>query len=344
MNKNIIGGKFFYDRNFSKRKNKINGSFFYNGRSAFYDLLKKRFKNDKIKTILLPAFTCKSLIEVTKKLKLKTNFYSINKNFEPNLSKGKDGLVVLIDYFGINCLKNHKISNYLNNNHVIIDKSHTFLNDFKHQYNQNIFFSLRKLSFLCGGFHNEFSKVVEKKGVEKFFNQIIAVQKEKAEYVKNINKNRNISYELSLIKKFENLEKKLTLNSYNTKGSKTLINLYEKYNWSSIIKKRKNNFKFLAEELKDKFKIINYNNLKEDKTPIFLVIKLSSSKKRDVIRDKLIKNDIFPPILWPKIKRFNYQKFKYEEELCSTTLCLPIDQRYDIKHMNFTKEIMKKII
>ena len=344
MNKNIIGGKYFYDSNFLKKRNKIYGSFFYNGRSALYDLLKKKIENNKIKKILLPAFTCKSLIEVTKKLKLKTNFYSINKNFEPNLSKGKDDPIVLIDYFGINCLKNYKIANNLIYNHVIIDKSHTFLNDFKHQNNQNIFFSLRKLSFLCGGFHNEFSKTLKKKSVEKFFNQIIAVQKEKAKYVKMINKSRNLTYELLLIKKFENLEKKIILNSYNTKGSKTLINLYEKYNWNSIIKKRKNNFRFLAEELKDKFHILNYNNLQENKTPIFLVIKLSSSKKRDVVRDKLIKNDIFPPILWPKIKRFNYQKFKYEEELCSTTLCLPIDQRYDINHMNFIKEIMKKII
>ena len=86
------------------------------------------------------------------------------------------------------------------------------------------------------------------------------------------------------------------------------------------------------------------DNLEEDKTPIFLVIKLSSSKKRDDIRNKLIKNSIFSPVLWPKIKRFNYQKFKYEEELCSRTICLPIDQRYDIKNMNYIKEIIKNII
>ena len=184
MNKNIIGGKFFYDRNFLKRKNKINGSFFYNGRSALYDLLKKRFENDKIKKILLPAFTCKSLIEVTKKLKIKTNFYSINKNFEPNLSKEKDDLVVLIDYFGINCSKNHKTANYLNNNHVIIDKSHTFLNDFKYQYNQNIFFSLRKLSFLCGGFHNEFSKAVEKMVLKSFLIKLLQSKKKKLNMLK----------------------------------------------------------------------------------------------------------------------------------------------------------------
>ena len=29
MNNYIIGGKFFYDKNFSKRKNKIKGSFFF---------------------------------------------------------------------------------------------------------------------------------------------------------------------------------------------------------------------------------------------------------------------------------------------------------------------------
>ena len=343
MNNNIIGGKFFYDKNFSKRKNKIKGSFFFNGRSAFYDLLKKKTKENNIRSVLLPAFTCKSLIEVTKKLKLKTSFYSINKSFEPNFSIKKNDLIVLIDYFGINCSKNNDIANYYNNK-VIIDKSHTFLNNFKHQYNQSIFFSLRKLSFLCGGFHNEFSKLEEKKSVERFFNQIVELQKEKARYIKKIIKSRNISYELSLIERFEKLEKKLLSNSYNIKGSKTLINLYKKYNWNSIIKKRKNNFKFLAGGSKDRFKIINYNNLKEDKTPIFLVIKLSSSKKRDDIRNKLIKNSIFSPVLWPKIKRFNYQKFKYEEELCSRTICLPIDQRYDIKNMNYIKEIIKNII
>ena len=67
MNKNIIGGKFFYDTNFLKKKKNIKGSFFYNGRSALFDLLKNKSKINRFKKIFLPAFTCKSLIEDAKK-------------------------------------------------------------------------------------------------------------------------------------------------------------------------------------------------------------------------------------------------------------------------------------
>ena len=133
-------------------------------------------------------------------------------------------------------------------------------------------------------------------------------------------------------------------NSNNVKANKVLRDLYKTYNWNFIIKRRKKNFEFLVNELKNKFEILNYNNLKENKTPIFLVLKLCSSRKRDIIRDRLIKNDIFPPIIWPKIKSLNYKKFKFENDLCTKTLCLPIDQRYDIKNMSYINEKIKEII
>ena len=60
-------------RIFLKEKIKLRVRFF-NGRSAFYDLLKKKTKENNIRSILLPAFTCKSLIEVTKNLNLKQVF------------------------------------------------------------------------------------------------------------------------------------------------------------------------------------------------------------------------------------------------------------------------------
>ena len=114
-------------------------------------------------------------------------------------------MIVLIDYFGINCSKNNDIANYYNNR-VIIDKSHTFLNNFKHQYNQSFFF-IEKIIVFVWRISCEFSKSEEKKSVERFFNQIVELQKEKARYIKKIIKSRNISYELSLIERFEKLEK-----------------------------------------------------------------------------------------------------------------------------------------
>ena len=99
-------------RIFLKEKIKLRVRFFFNGRSAFYDLLKKKTKENNIRSVLLPAFTCKSLIEVTKKLKLKKRLYSINKSFEPNFSIKKNELIVLIDYFGKNSKSND--TNYYN--------------------------------------------------------------------------------------------------------------------------------------------------------------------------------------------------------------------------------------
>ena len=344
MNKNIIGGKFFYDTNFLKKKKNIKGSFFYNGRSALFDLLKNKSKINRFKKIFLPAFTCKSLIEVAKKQRFKIVYYSLNSNFTPNLTTQKDSLLLLIDYFGINCSQNITLSNDLHSNQVIVDKSHTFLNKHRSNNNFNFFFSLRKFSFLNGGFHNGSTQSKQNNKVNKLFNQIIETQKEKANYIKDIEENRNIKYEKALIHKFEDLEKKLISNSNNVKANKVLRDLYKTYNWNFIIKRRKKNFEFLVNELKNKFEILNYNNLKENKTPIFLVLKLCSSRKRDIIRDRLIKNDIFPPIIWPKIKSLNYKKFKFENDLCTKTLCLPIDQRYDIKNMSYINEKIKEII
>jgi hypothetical protein len=58
-----------------------------------------------------------------------------------------------------------------------------------------------------------------------------------------------------------------------------------------------------------------------------LPLRFNSEIERDTMKNLLIENDIYPPILWD-LEKYVPKEYTYERDLSKKILTIPIDQRY----------------
>ena len=68
-------------------------------------------------------------------------------------------------------------------------------------------------------------------------------------------------------------------------------------------------------------------NFEDIKSPFLLPLKFKSEEERDFVKNSLIKDDIYPPIVWD-IEEYVPSEYIYEREFSKRMLTIPIDQRY----------------
>ena len=84
-----------------------------------------------------------------------------------------------------------------------------------------------------------------------------------------------------------------------------------------------------------------HSDFRDGDIPFGFIIKV---KNRDTIKRKLKNANIFAPIHWEWPTNINKKKFNNLYELSESILTLPIDQRYDISHMELLAKKIKNII
>ena len=109
------------------RANKPKGVYYYNSaRSCLYHLLKTL----KPESVFLPRYLCASFIDYAQYLDVEFKFYSINKNFLPELSlnsiKNRNCLIVYVNYFGICSSQVKYVLDEFKNHRIVIDNSHSY--------------------------------------------------------------------------------------------------------------------------------------------------------------------------------------------------------------------------
>lgn len=70
---------------------------------------------------------------------------------------------------------------------------------------------------------------------------------------------------------------------------------------------------------------------------------LKNNGQRDIVREELIKNKIYPPIHWQVPKTVD-EKYNESRKISNRIMTLPIDQRYDVQDMDRMAEIILRII
>ncbi|WP_346883539.1 hypothetical protein [uncultured Algibacter sp.] len=309
-----------------------NTSFFLSGRAALYSLLREGIKKYKWKTVYFPSYYCQEVIQYVKELSIKIKIYNFNPFLdfsETNININDEGgnVVINVDFFGVvkNSFSNIK-------NVVLIDDLTHNLRSIKESKADFIFGSLRKeIPIPTGGFISTRKQQKLPKGNKNNLALTIVIQKLTAMYLKKrylegVTSDKNTYRELFIAS-----EDSLQCELKDSRLPKISNALLKDLNITKILKAKNKNIKVALTSLKIDKKIVLNNNKKKGAG---LVFKLSSKKERNDLKAYLVKNNIYPAILWPK------QSSKRDVEIENRVLFLHLDYRYDI---NDVKYIVNKL-
>lgn len=277
------------------------------------------------KKIYIPYYICEAVLEPVKKLDIAYEFYAISSLLEPVAIPvmGPGEAFLYVNYFGLK-------SAYIQENfesssvNVIIDNSQAlFSSPVK---NVNCFYSLRKFAGVADGAF----LYSEKKKDHSIFAAADSESRSSHLYIR-----KEYGAQQGYNAFVEN-EKKLTGLPIQTMSESTIA-FTKNYDFDKNKSIRETNFFYLYTLLKD----INALpiDIKNNTGP--LCFPFLPLKRNIKLKQLLIKEKIYVPTFWPKVNEWLPLSESFEMDLLNNLLCLPIDQRYSIKNMDF---IVKKIL
>jgi len=282
------------------------------GRGAISLMLKGIENNVISKTALLPAYICESIIMPFIKEGYVCYFYDVDNNLKPNTEsiniflKKKIGVFLHLGYFGfptnIN-LRNYII--YLKKKGTIIveDLTHTLFSKYE-RYIENDYYiaSLRKWTGLpSGGFlaskHNNVQNHLDvQTGFSNIRERALLL---KGDYIK-FKKPKLKQKFLDMFDKAENILNDDVMSYLIDNVSHSLIN---ELDTSELIKKRRKNFIFLSNTLKEVEGIKPvFKKIPDAICPLFFPVYIEKGRKK--FKDFLISKSIYCPVYTTTNKYF----------------------------------------
>ena len=337
-----IGSEYSY-RNLKKGaglhlfSNLFDGAYVFSGRTAIETVLKNE---PEIKTAFLPSYCCDSIIVPFQKAGIEVFFYSVKFERKMEISfkiPEEIDCVLWCNYFGfVNDMPDMQA--FIEKGGIIIeDITHSLFSKKKyHEQSHYLVASVRKWEpLLCGGY------CVSLKG--KLTN--IPKQTPPLDFLEN--KMKAIQMKDRYLSGDAYVSKETYLNMF-AESNKWLaknycglaMDVFSKEYLNHIceedeIKIRRNNARIIYEGLENHPNIQFMFPLNEMDCPLFVPI-LIMNGKRDEIRKKLIDNEIFCPVHWPK------PNMDCESNLYDTELSLICDQRYNEKDMKRMVDVLNK--
>lgn len=324
--------KFLLLENKNDKFLKNNFSYFFSGRSALFHILKQGIENENWSDVYFPSYYCHEVVEFVKNLPVKLHYYKFNPFLDNEKIKIKDKkniVIINVNFFGIVKID---FSNYIKAI-IIDDLTHDILS-YKHSNAHYCFASLRKeLPCAVGGFcfspkkkklpKPEYNIQSEKIAIIKLYAMAL-----KSNYLLDQLDSKNEFREL-----FEFVEKEFKHKTNNTMMPKIAKEMLCKLNITKIkLQKSQNVVRALLGIKKNGNLELNIKS--NIKTSLGLILKCKDKENRNSLRQYLIKNNIFPAILWPN------QKNKRDILIENTTLFIHLDYRYNQKNVN---DIVNKI-
>ncbi len=275
-------------------------------------------RSKKIKKIYIPYYLCDSVNKASSYCEIE--YYAISNNFLPAFEKKleKNEYIYIVNYFGI--LSNSTIiqlrEKYKN---IIIDNVQAFFQ--KPVKDIDTIYSCRKFFGVPDGAYLYTNNILKEELDEDYskdrFKHIFGRTEKNAEdYYSDYRDN-------------EQLLEKLPIR----KMSKSTRLILSGIDYEKVKQIRTENFKYLNNELKQ------INNLKLENIEGAYTYPLYLDDARH-IREILIKNKIYVPILWPNVIEENKDTLAYNYAV--NILPLPCDQRYGYSEMQKIVDIVNK--
>ena len=336
--KKIIGGEFDIDLTYLQyRTEKIEDGFYYpSGRSALYNILIYIKNSLSINKIYLPDYLCSSIEYAALSAKFEIEYYSLNPSLQIDLEQlCKKSLnrsaVLLINYFGAIDLTSitESIKSLFPLSCIIQDNVQSYQDMFLESQADFMFTSFRKhFPVPDGGWVK--TKYLDLPIYEEM--NTFTSLKLMGGILKNI-RNFDCIDDSTYLNSLEEGEGLIDVNLEKRMSDISPI-IMSHLNFGIIFALRKRNAFYLLDKLK-KIGLNSVVKFKENSVPFFIPVRLEN---RDVIRRKLMDENVFCPIHWPV---FN-ESLKRSAELSVNELSLIVDQRYTLQDMDKIINVLNK--
>lgn len=301
------------------------------GRCAISHCLRDYLADGGIKRAYVPVYTCETVLAPFTQLGFELDFYDVNKKFEPVFDNDllqSSPLVLFTGYYGFPRYSEADLLKVKQNGNCIIqDITHSILNDEPYSVSADyIAGSFRKwIGVVCGG--------VAIKKTSKFKVEPTAIHPEHyalRHQALTLAADPLASGEAE--KAFWSGEMLLREIFEDQASDPESIEVVTHFNATDVIKKRRENYAYLASKLKT-IKAIElcFPELATGETPSHLSI---FSKDRNELQTYLKANAIKTTVYWPKGPAIPENTAYQADFIFDNILSIPIDQRYTTTDMD----------
>ncbi|MFC5531548.1 hypothetical protein [Cohnella yongneupensis] len=321
------------------------------GRGAF-SLLLDRVENEVLtKVVLMPAYTCDSVIDPFRNKGYECLFYNCDGSLGPDLSDieayaSKDiGIFVHMGYYGefTNASLRDTIKRFNRSGTLVVeDVTHTLFSRNRMLDESDYYVcSLRKWTGIAsGGFLASSARAIEERLPE--FPRFYGIRREalllKGEYIRSRDPETKEAY----LAKFNESEELLFRDSNAYRMDDESRSLLHRLDPSRLKEIRRQNSAYLLNGMKDIPGVTPvFRSYDEDSCPFFVPIFIDDY--RQGWREKLIGEKIYCPVHWPIPAAIHNERFASTISVMNRILSIPSDQRYDISDMKRVIEVLKKI-
>ena len=286
------------------------------GRNAFKYILKAQ----NIKKIYIPNFICNSIIDPLVELSISYEFYNIDSNFEiiQEIDLLKDERILYVNYFALKSQYVKRLADKYQNN-LIIDNTQDFFE--KPLKNIDTIYSPRKFFGVSDGGYLYMNHLLE---------ELLPCDESYIHSAQLLG--RTDKEASSFYNEYKKAEQRL-INQPIKKMSNLTNKILSSIDYERIKQKRKENFEYLHNELKE---INLLENIDIKSTP-FIYPFITNDLQ---LREKLIKNKIYIAKYWSEVLGRDSIS-NVEIDFVNKLIPLPIDQRYDFDDMYRILKIIK---
>lgn len=356
--KSEIGSNFWeYELNAKKKKHGLwwespdySIEYFKSGRNAIKALC--QMLNVSKKSVLLPIYTCSTVIDPFVDEGWEVDFYGINRDLTLNreallriFEKKLPSMVLFHSYFGLNTLKDDSdlICQLHDNGTLIVeDITQSLLSQHHIPIADYYVSSLRKfLAIPDGGFlisRTSFTDVKKENCDSKIAKLAFEAFDLKEKYFENENPDVKALFR----RKYQELNLLIGNNYQIREICPESLKVFEAFDNKLAGIKRRENYSYLLQNIQglDYIKPSLSAEIDND-VPLYLPVYVESVRKE--FQTYMANNHVYCPVIWPKALQL--KDVDYETEyMYQNMICFPIDQRYGIEEMSKVVNLAKAFV
>lgn len=301
-----------------------------------------------VKRVLLPPFTCHTVIEPFIEAGYDIHYYDVDRKLNINIDAILDtaiakkvSVVLYHRYYGFDTLTgNEKKLDDLRKYGIVIveDCTQCLYSKFNKQGADYIFGSIRKwLGSPDGGFAVCANGIFTDKPTQyddKLEKAKVMASNNKYKYIFNCEGDKSL-----FLQQYRDAEDILNQQKGWYAIGEMSAKIQSNLDVTELISKRQDNFKTLLINFPKCYKIEPlFNKLDVEAVPLYFPILV---KDRSSLQQLFVKNEIYAPVVWPK-PVCQAEVCEGAEYLYEHLLCIPVDQRYDKVDMMRVISVMKE--